>query len=87
AMVVVGILYWLFAGLAVVLVVERVVLGSVLLAVEEVDGVVSGVVVSSGIRFGAGLVVLLRAGGCWLVCSVFLLLLGVQVLLFGVCIM
>ncbi|RMS05365.1 Phosphate acetyltransferase [Pseudomonas coronafaciens pv. garcae] len=66
---------------------DPVVIGTVMLALDEVDGLVSGVVHSTANTIRPALQLIKTAPGCTLVSSVFFMLFPEQVLMYGDCIM
>ncbi|KPX02835.1 Phosphate acetyltransferase [Pseudomonas savastanoi] len=66
---------------------DPVVIGTVMLALDEVDGLVSGVIHSTANTIRPALQLIKTAPGCTLVSSVFFMLFPEQVLMYGDCIM
>ncbi|MCF5632497.1 phosphate acetyltransferase, partial [Pseudomonas syringae] len=66
---------------------DPVVIGTMMLALDEVDGLVSGVVHSTANTIRPALQLIKTAPGCTLVSSVFFMLFPEQVLMYGDCIM
>ncbi len=66
---------------------DTVVIGTMMLALDEVDGLVSGVIHSTANTIRPALQLIKTAPGCTLVSSVFFMLFPEEVLVYGDCVM